>query len=922
MAIDREKVLQAAQKFVEKKKYDKAVAEYQKIIQEDPNDARTLLKIGDLQLKMEAYAEAISTYERVGRFYAAQGFSLKAIAVYKQIREIIHKHVPQLVDRYAHIPPKLAELYQQLGLVSDALAALDEVASRLQQQNRDGEAIDVYRKIVALDPSNPLPHLRLAEALSRAKDNDGAATEFSLAASQLVKAGRRDDALKVIERLLHHRADPAQARIAAELYLARNQPKDGMQALAKLQISFQANPKDIDTLALLARAFQSIGQANKAIEVHKEMARIARDQGKMDLFRDIVARLLQVAPNDEGVRQLAAKSEAPPPAAIPTPPPPAAELPPTVTAPVARAAPPPPPARQAPPPPPPRRSEPEPEEISALEEIPPSFAPPPRSAQTQDDDGPAMDVGDGEGVELVEGESAQLDASEQIAALLDEAIAARTRGDVDTCLELLRSALEIDPRHLDVRAALRETLLESGDTAGAVEELLLLASMQLEELDGEGATRSLQEVLELDPRNERAIQTLRELGYEVEEPARPGAQGAPLEFDSTEHEAPLPAYDLEEIGPADEAPVPAGLTGPSEPPPVPRRAIDAIDDPFGEGPGPLPSFPVDEAESDPAFELRRQSQPPAGPVLEASLEAADDPRDFTRPVQRDEIESQIANTRPTAELEEALEEAEFFASRGLYEDARAVLNDQLARLPNHPLLHERMEELEAQERGSGAQASGTRSVPLGSGGEDRSFDIAASLDALESLDESAPMPAEGNALVDGQIDVEEVFAKFKEGVQKQISQDDGQAHYDLGLAYKEMALHDDAIREFEVAARDRNMTCVCESMIGMMHLERGNVNEAIDAFLRGLHAQVRTSDQETSLWFELGGAYESKSMFKDALAYYQRVARREPNYRDVQDRVRRLSHYASIAPMRQAAVGADDEFDRAFDEIIGTGKLP
>ncbi|MEO8799320.1 MAG: tetratricopeptide repeat protein, partial [Polyangiaceae bacterium] len=74
MPIDRDKVIQAAQKLVEKKRYDKAVLEYQRIIQEDPNDARTLLKIGDLQLKMEAYADAIATYERVGRYYSAQGF--------------------------------------------------------------------------------------------------------------------------------------------------------------------------------------------------------------------------------------------------------------------------------------------------------------------------------------------------------------------------------------------------------------------------------------------------------------------------------------------------------------------------------------------------------------------------------------------------------------------------------------------------------------------------------------------------------------------------------------------------------------------------------------------------------------------------------------------------------------------------------
>ncbi|HEY8078655.1 MAG TPA: tetratricopeptide repeat protein, partial [Labilithrix sp.] len=308
MAINRDKVLEAAAKYVEKKKYDKAVIEYRKLVDADPNDARTLLKIGDLQQKQGQHAEAISTYETVGKLYSHQGFALKAIAVYKQIREIISKYVPHLEERYGHITPKLAELYQQLGLTSDALAALDEVATRLQRQQKDQEAIEVFRKIVELDPTNPLPHLRLAEALSRVKDTDGAVFEFKTAASQLAGIGRRDDALKVLERLLHHKPDPEQAKICAELYLSRGQPADGMQALAKLQICFQANPRDFDTLALLARAFNAIGQGAKAIEVQKEMARVAEAAGKNDLFREIVERLLRVAPTDDGVRKLAARS--------------------------------------------------------------------------------------------------------------------------------------------------------------------------------------------------------------------------------------------------------------------------------------------------------------------------------------------------------------------------------------------------------------------------------------------------------------------------------------------------------------------------------------------------------------------------------------------------------------------------------------
>ena len=300
-SIEREKILQTAQKYIEKKKYDRAIVEYQRIVQEDPNDARTLLKIGDLQARLSAYPEAIATYDRVGQFYASQGFALKAIAVYKQIRELIKKHAPDLADRYGHIVPKLADIYTQLGLTSDALAAWDEVATRLQRASRDRDAIEVFRKMVELDAGNPLPHLRLAEACCRVQSLDEAIESFWTAAELLLNLERADDALKVVERILHFRPDARFARVAAELYLGRATREDGMQALAKLQICFQADPKDLETLGLLAQAFTLIGQETKAVEVYKEMARLAREQNKTDLYSQLLGHLRQVAPSDDQV---------------------------------------------------------------------------------------------------------------------------------------------------------------------------------------------------------------------------------------------------------------------------------------------------------------------------------------------------------------------------------------------------------------------------------------------------------------------------------------------------------------------------------------------------------------------------------------------------------------------------------------------
>ena len=1009
MAINRDKVLEAAQKYVEKKKYDKAVIEYQKLIDADPNDARTLLKIGDLQAKQGLHAEAISTYETVGKLYAHQGFALKAIAVYKQIREIIAKHVPQLEERYGHITPKLAELYQQLGLTSDALAALDEVATRLQRQQKDPEAIEVFRKIVELDPTNPLPHLRLAEALSRVKDTDGAVFEFKTAASQLAGIGRRDDALKVLERLLHHKPDSEQARICAELYLSRGQPQDGMQALSKLQICFQANPRDFDTLSLLARAFNAIGQGAKAIEVQKEMARVARDAGKQDLFREIVERLMRVAPQDDGVRKLASQSGtgaalgasgpaygsaalqgAPPvPGSSPQmqsgsyqqqpppyqqqqgygqqaygqqqpqqggygqpPPPPMARpntagfqaqgQPHTLPRPATGA--------QFPPSPPPNdyaesADLEEVEELSyedvdaeeVLDEVQQAEAQQGyQEPQAYQEQAEAYGEGDAYGTAeadaynadpqvaytqegyadagTVEELEAPPDTTEQVHKALADANAFRRVRLYNKALDTLRAGLEIDPRSMDIHEVYRDILIESGQTEDAVQEMLVIAALYIDSLDGDSAARALQDVLAFDPQNARAIEMLQELGYEIvdeNEEAGAAPQDTDVGYQAEVGGASdaLPSYDLEEAGGtaagsaqyADDRQVYVGHS-PSQAP----EALHADAD----GNQELPSFPLDEPDAD---------MPAA--YADAAEEVSDDQllmrgQSTERPGAPSVAPPANIGAVSSRELEDALDEAEFFCSRGLLDDARAILQEQLTKHPNNPLLRERIAELDAQDeqRGSGARERPRDDQRAASG--DRAYDIAASLDALESLDYNGIQPAEGHANTEQQVDVEEVFAKFKEGVAKQISVDDSDSHYNLGIAYKEMMLIDDAIREFEVAAQDPKRECVCRSMIGMIELERGRLNEAIDAFLMGLNSPNKDPQQETVLCYEIGAAYEAKKQNKEALSYYQKAMRRDPNYRDVQERVRRLAKNEPKQQQRQAAVGADDEFDRAFDDLV------
>jgi len=929
VAIDREKLQASAQKFVDKKKYDKAIAELLRIIQEDPNDARTLLKIGDLYSKIPDFPNAIATYERVGKFYAHQGFALKAIAVYKQIREMLVKHAPQLEERYAHITPLLAELFQQLGLTSDALAALDEIASRLQRQQKDAEALDVLRRIVELDPTNPLPHLRLAEALSRMKDAEGAVQEFGDAASLLVKLGRRDDAIKVFERLLHLKPDVRFAHQAAELYLDRGTGQDGMLALAKLQLCFQADPKNLDTLALLARAFGAIGQAHKGIEVQKEMARLAKEQGQLDLFRQLIDKLLRVAPNDEQVRALSMTSTRMPAVTASQ----AGLAPGSVAAPVIRDS-----VVSS------RQSRDEPSYVSVdsvdfvdeneIEEAEDSIpgrrgSVAPRGQQHHDEtrrvdehdeatryvqdpfqsDTTAIEHGrrtlPSEPRLEIEEESYEDDGSsdddaeirEAVAQALADAASFRRVRLFTKALESLQTGLELDPMSREVHEAIRDILVETGDYGEAAGHVVIIAGMQLEAGEVDEAVHGLYDALTLQPGMKQAEEMLESLGYELPvydqaedasplsagavTAAPPAGAGEPERFQT---EVPLPAYPLEgeELAPNTSPPGDLGDMG--------------TNDPFlGTGELPLPSFPL-AGESEPAFDpgTARTSRPP--PLEDG------DPGDGP----------------PTAELEEVLEEADFFASRGLFDDARTILTEQLALHPRHVLLHERLQELDAQEQAA-RDASGPREPPRAAPVLDRSFDIAASLDAIENLDTTGAMATNAFEQASQQIDVEEVFAAFKEGVAKQVSEDDGQSHYDLGVAYKEMGLLDDAIREFEVAARDDKRECVCRSMVGTIQMERGRIAEAITAFQKGLAAPIKTAEQEMVLCFDIGAGYESMNRTKDALAYFQRVAKVDPTYREVADRIRRLSGRNAGKPAVFAAASPDDEFDRAFDDMLDDG---
>src|SRR4051812_2259426 len=280
--------MDAARKFVDKGQIDKAVKEYLRIVHEDPKDVRVWLKIGDLYAKKGSKQEAIETYLKVARFYHDQGFLHKSVAVYKQI--------VKLDARLVDVILKLAELYRQLGLMSEAMQHFESVAAHFHREGNTKEALATVKKLVDLDPENIATRIKLAELYSKEGLIDDAATEFQVACEQLRQQGRQDDFLKVAERLLWHKPDnQALNRELAGLYLRRNDPR---RALQKLQACFKADPRDVETLGLLAQAFQALDQKAKTVSVLKELARIHVENKQRDHAGSVFRKILDLVPTD------------------------------------------------------------------------------------------------------------------------------------------------------------------------------------------------------------------------------------------------------------------------------------------------------------------------------------------------------------------------------------------------------------------------------------------------------------------------------------------------------------------------------------------------------------------------------------------------------------------------------------------------
>jgi len=136
--------------------------------------------------------------------------------------------------------------------------------------------------------------------------------------------------------------------------------------------------------------------------------------------------------------------------------------------------------------------------------------------------------------------------------------------------------------------------------------------------------------------------------------------------------------------------------------------------------------------------------------------------------------------------------------------------------------------------------------------------------------------------------LEELFTEFKKGIDKQLGTEDYDTRYNLGIAYKEMGLIDEAIGEFQTASRDPARFVECCSLLGMCFMEKGMTRQAISWLKKGTEAPGHREEEVQGLRYDLGIAYQSIGEYDQALEAFKEVFGFSANYRSVGDRIKEV----------------------------------
>ena len=282
-------------------------------------------------------------------------------------------------------------------------------------------------------------------------------------------------------------------------------------------------------------------------------------------------------------------------------------------------------------------------------------------------------------------------------------------------------------------------------------------------------------------------------------------------------------------------------------------------------------------------ELRRQ---------EARYVEAEPPRTETPPREKPKLVEQLRMTRPKPKVEKVKPKAPEPEEKA----------EPAERRPLNPFQRQRSKGKPSSPESPIRPSTPVSEVPRAATpkenpphrGDDNFVDMADWL-REESGPRSYRMVAEEDANREEgtEADFTDMLEKFKAGVAANVDDEDFDSHYDLGVAYKEMGLIDEAIFQFQKALRGATQRIRAYEALGQCFIDRGEHDVAITVLGRALREPGMEDEDLIGVLYLLGFASEGNRKPRDAAAYYQRVFAIDIDFRDVRNRLKQMTKAAS-----------------------------
>ena len=293
LGFNKTKVIETAQKYVQKGKVPAAIQEYQKVLEKEPRNLDILTIIAGLYESVGDKEQALKCLYKFGKANVQAGFARNAIAFYRRITRVD----PEAVDAML----QLAELHTLQGQLSDAKGQYQKASDYFSRRNQADKCVEVMEKILLLDPENVASKQRLAQMYQEVNRRDDAAGMYLSAAQGLAEVGNWTDAESLLQQVRGlGLSTPEVLFLGARIQLEDDRPADAIATLEQVP----EESLDREALNLLFQACTSVGDNERAAAVARRLLQEHADTAGLTQVCDRLVEAGQHAEALENYRQL------------------------------------------------------------------------------------------------------------------------------------------------------------------------------------------------------------------------------------------------------------------------------------------------------------------------------------------------------------------------------------------------------------------------------------------------------------------------------------------------------------------------------------------------------------------------------------------------------------------------------------------